>query len=83
MRTAHQIFASLAPRRPKLIDFSQFAEAVGEDMPDITPDKIGKYRLQQVLRRRFGTNYKNHPLSAQLLKHFDTNSKVLNFGEGK
>lgn len=59
------------------MDFSRFHEAVGEPIVGITPDRIGKFKLQQVLRRKFGINYKNHPIGVEALKHFETSARVM------
>lgn len=75
-KTGFQISQALKSRgAPQTIDFSQFHEVMGEEMPGITPDAIGKYRLQQVLRRRFGATYKNHPVAQAALKHFQMSAR--------
>lgn len=76
MKTYSQVFEKLSKAHSRSVDLSKFNDLVGEDMPEITPDKIGKFRVYQILRRRFGVNFKNHPAAKQVLTHFENEVKM-------
>lgn len=77
MKTLSQVIAKMARvPKPKMVDLSPFHEALGEDMPNITADKLGRYRLQEVLRRRLGPGYRNHALGQAVMKHFEAHAKM-------
>lgn len=44
---------------------------LGEKMPEITHDRIGRIRLVNALTQRFGPSYKNLPGIAKLVEQFD------------
>lgn len=54
------------------INLAPIKEVLGEDIPDITPTPLGRYRLITALRQRFGENYRNIPSGRKLLEHFDS-----------
>ena len=76
MKTAYQIIEIVKNKPRKPVDLSKFAESLGEDMPEFPADRIGRFRVQQILRRRFGTNYKSHPLAREIIEHFDREVKA-------
>lgn len=50
---------------------NSFKKALGDQIPAITPDPLGKYRLLSALKRRFGPTYRAHPDAAAAIHHFD------------
>ena len=57
-------------------DLSRWTDQLGEDTPKIPLNRIGRFRLLQLLRRKFGVNFKNVGQAQQILKVFDTKVKV-------
>lgn len=58
----------------------------GEQMPELPFDRVGKLRLQRALETRFGMNWRSLPGMQDLLKEFDSETKMkdiikLNTGE--
>ena len=53
-------------------------ELLGEKMPEMPMNRVGKYRLTQALKNRFGLGYRNIPMIQGILKEFDDNMKVDN-----
>lgn len=54
----------------------KYHEILGEDVPEVPLNRIGKFRLQNVLRRKFGVDWKNHGTAQSILKDFDMKLKV-------
>lgn len=46
-------------------------EILGEKMPDLPKNRIGKFRLISALQVRFGAGFRNIPMVSKLLKEFD------------
>lgn len=44
---------------------------LGEKMPDLPRNRIGKFRLVQALQQRFGAGFKNVPMVSKIMKEFD------------
>lgn len=76
MKTEHQLKKALAGKQKTAIDFSQFVDRIGDDFPEITPDRIGKFRLQQFLRGKLGSGYMNTGLGKQIFSLFDAHMKL-------
>ena len=57
-------------------DLSRWSDQLGEDTPKIPLNKIGRFRLLNLLRRKYGVNFKNVGQAQQILKVFDTKVKV-------
>ena len=55
----------------KEVKLKDLHELLGEKMPDLPKDRIGKFRLNQALHIRFGAGYKNIPMIKNILKEFD------------
>lgn len=51
---------------------------LGEKMPHITFDRIGRMRLVNALAQRFGPSYRNLPHINNILKEFDNEVKYHN-----
>lgn len=49
---------------------------LGERMPQIAYDRVGRVRLINALHQRFGTGFKNIPGVADILEHFDKEMHV-------
>lgn len=44
---------------------------LGEKMPDLPKNRIGKFRLVNALQQRFGPGFKNIPMVTKIMKEFD------------
>ena len=49
---------------------------LGEKMPEISYDRVGKYRLVNALSQRFGPGYGNIPGVKHILEHFEKEMHV-------
>lgn len=56
----------------KTLSFDDLPNLVGEAMPDIPFDRVGRHRLINTLKGRFGTNFRNIPGIKDIIKDFDT-----------
>lgn len=52
------------------MDMKPIKKVLGEDMPDISPTPLGRLRLLNALKAKFGANYRNIPGAAEALSHF-------------
>lgn len=48
-----------------------FHDAFGDNTPHIEPTPLGRFRLVQALRGKFGDNFRAHSHAQALLSHFD------------
>lgn len=55
----------------KSLSLDDLGELLGERMPKIQFSPVGKLRLTQALRKRFGDDYRNLPGIDNVLKEFD------------
>ena len=62
-------------KKPGTFDGSAFSEALGEDLPSFPLNKIGKFRLQQLLRRKFGAGWRNVSTANSILSRFEASMK--------
>lgn len=46
-------------------------ELLGEKMPELPTNRVGRYRLTQALKLRFGPGFKNIPGIKNILSEFD------------
>lgn len=44
---------------------------LGEKMPELPMNRIGKFRLINALQQRFGPGFRNVPMVSSIIKEFD------------
>ena len=59
-----------------MFDLTKYAQVLGDDTPKITLSKLGRFRLLQLLRRKFGAGFKNVAQAQRILKDFETKLKI-------
>lgn len=62
------------------LNLTPFRQVLGEDIPDLPLNKIGRFRLLQALRRKFGISFKNVGQAKKLLDMFDRQLKISKMG---
>ena len=55
----------------KGMSLDSLPDILGEKMPELPKNKIGRYRLIRSLRNRFGNEYRNIPGIKGLVEEFD------------
>lgn len=73
--TLAELMGKDMPSRLALVDLPVL---LGEKMPEMPFNRIGRYRLNNALKMRFGPGYKNLPGVKSVLAEFDTNVKTEN-----
>lgn len=53
------------------LTFDDLPKLLGQRMPEITKDRVGRFRLMNALQMRFGDGYRNIPMLRGLLDEFD------------
>ena len=53
------------------VGLKNLPDILGEKMPDLPVNRIGRYRLTQALSVRFGPGYMNIPHVKNIIKEFD------------
>ena len=53
------------------LSLADLPEILGEAMPDLPKDAVGRYRLVRSLKARFGPNFRALPGVTNVLKEFD------------
>lgn len=56
----------------KTLTLKDLPALLGEKMPAVTYDRIGRMRLVNALTQRFGVGYRNLPHVNNMLKEFDS-----------
>lgn len=51
-------------------------ELIGDAIPDITRDRVGRLRLQHLLQKRFGVTWQSYPGLKSLMEDFDKDMEV-------
>lgn len=59
--------------KSKGLSLNDLPEILGEAMPDLPKNSVGRFRLVRALRNRFGANYRSLPGVSNVLKEFDDN----------
>lgn len=53
------------------LSLKQLPEILGEAMPDLPRNSVGRHRLVRALQNRFGKNFRSLPGVTDLVKEFD------------
>jgi len=53
------------------ISLDNVSEFLGEKMPELPLDRVGRLRLQRALKNRFGEGFRNIPGIKKLMNDFD------------
>jgi hypothetical protein len=77
--TASQAMKSLSGKDLLKVDFSKFESLFPAEvkMPSFSPDKVGRYKLQQFLREKFGNSYHTHRGAKAMMDHFESESRAM------
>ena len=51
---------------------SNLSELLGEKMPELPRDSVGRFRLMRALKNRLGDGFRNLPGVKNLIKEFDS-----------
>ena len=54
------------------LSIEDLPELLGEKMPELPLNRVGKYRLLNALKLRFGNGYRNIPMIKDILNEFDS-----------
>lgn len=54
------------------LSLKDLPELLGEKMPDMPMNRIGKFRLINALSQRFGPGFRNIPMVSNIIKEFDS-----------
>ena len=57
------------------LSLDDLGDILGERLPKIEYSPVGRYRLQNALRSRFGDDYRNLPGVDDIMKEFDEHAK--------
>ena len=70
--------AELLGKDVEHLSLKDLPKILGEKMPDMPANRIGRYRLNNALKIRFGPGYKNIPGVKNILSDFDKNMETEN-----
>lgn len=68
------------------LSLKDLPEMLGEQMPDLPKNRIGKFRLMSALAQRYGPNFRNLPMVSKIIKEFDSEietENVIRLNKGK
>lgn len=58
------------------MDFSGIQELLGELTPNLIPGPMGKFRLQEALKMKFGENFRANSVAREALQMFDQQTQT-------
>lgn len=58
------------------LSLDDLPKILGDKMPTLTHDRVGKLRLINALHQRFGAGYGNIPGVKDILEHFEKEARV-------
>lgn len=64
--------SSAASRGEQGLSLKQLPVILGDAMPDLPKNAVGRHRLVRALQQRFGPNFRSLPGVGGLIKEFDT-----------
>lgn len=54
------------------LSLDQLPDILGESMPELPRNNVGRFRLVRALQQRFGKNFRSLPGVSNLIKEFDS-----------
>jgi hypothetical protein len=69
MRTLQSV--TTFPAMRDQMDLAPIKAVLGDNTPHITPDALGRHRLNGALKQKFGASFRNHPQAASAIRHFE------------
>lgn len=60
------------PSSNKPLDLQDLPELLGEKLPELPKNRVGKYRLTTALKVRFGPGFRNIPGIKRIMEQFDS-----------
>ena len=60
------------------LNLEDLPQILGEKMPELPKNRIGKFRLVNALQNRFGNGYRNIPMVSKIIKQFDDEVELEN-----
>jgi len=54
------------------LSLSDLPKVLGDGMPDLPRDRVGRHRLVRALQQRFGQNFRSLPGLKGIIKEFDS-----------
>lgn len=66
-----EIMGSSASSKGDGLRLSNLAEILGDAMPEMPKNQLGRHRLVRALQQRFGQNWRSLPGVKNLVKEFD------------
>lgn len=74
-----ELLGSAAEKKdPSEFSLEDLPEILGEKMPELPKNRIGRFRLLNALQQRFGNGYNNIPGVKRIINQFDEEIKLEN-----
>lgn len=70
--------AELLGKETNAFSIKDLPKLLGEKMPDLPKNRIGRFRLTNALKLRFGPGFRNIPGIDSILKEFDEEIRIEN-----
>lgn len=67
-----EIMGSFGAEQDGKLELRHLPKILGDGMPDLPRNAVGRYRLISSLRQRFGDNFRALPGVSNLVKQFDS-----------
>lgn len=61
---------------PSSLSLSKLPELLGEAMPNLPRNPVGRFRLVAALKNRFGANFRSLPGVSNLVREFDSDIEL-------
>lgn len=66
-----EIMGSVGASKQGSLELRHLPQILGEGMPELPRNEVGRFRLVRALQQRFGDNFRSLPGVSDLVKQFD------------
>ena len=66
-----ELMGKVASSEKRGLKLSQLGEILGDSMPELPRNQVGRHRLIRALQQRFGHNFRSLPGVKDLVREFD------------
>lgn len=74
--TLAELMGSSAASRGSGLSLKQLPVILGDAMPELPRNSVGRHRLVRALQQRFGPNFRSLPGVGGLIKEFDSETEL-------
>jgi hypothetical protein len=67
-----ELMGSVGSEKSNKLELRHLPQILGDALPDLPRNQVGRYRLVKALQQRFGDNFRSLPGVSSLVEQFDS-----------